>query len=139
MHHPKPPLIRPVRLLAPVLALLLLATALPGCLSMPKMLGGTGDTALTLDGDQSHEATLPTGRTLTLDMRDPSSSGYVFAGTSFDPDLLRLDGIERPAAGRVRYLFTTTAKGQSDIQIKIKKDEPGYRPDVFKRVRVTIE
>jgi hypothetical protein len=121
------------------LALLLLTMLLPGCLSMPRILGGSGDMTLTLDGEQVHAATLARGQTLTLDMRDPAASGYGFAGASFDPDLLRLEGIERLAGGRVRYLFSATAKGESDIQIKIKKDEPGYRPDVYKRVRVSIQ
>jgi len=122
-----------------LLALLLLTAALPGCLSMPKMLGGTSDVTLILDGEQVHEVTLAMGNMLTLDMRDPSLSGYVFAGTLFDPDQLRLDGIVRPDSGRVRYMFAATAKGESDIQIKIKKEEPGYRPDVYKRVHVTIK
>jgi hypothetical protein len=138
MHSHKPHTVRPLPLLA-VLALLLLTAALPGCLSMPTMLGGSEDTTLTLDGEQVHGVTLKAGRTLILDMRDPALSGYVFAGTSFDPDKLRLDGIMPQGAGRVRYLFSATAKGESDIQIKIKKDTPGYRPDVYKRVRVTIE
>ncbi|MHC1699456.1 MAG: hypothetical protein AB9900_00555 [Humidesulfovibrio sp.] len=136
MRTPQPSLLPRAALLA---ALALLLLALPGCLNMPRMLGGTGDATLVLDGEQGHEVTLRQGHTLTLDMRDPALSGYVFAGTSFAPDLLRLDGIEPRTGGRVRYLFTATAKGQSDIQIKIKKNEPGYRPDVYKRVRVTID
>jgi hypothetical protein len=138
MHTPSCP--TPWRpLLAVGLCLLLLAAALPGCARMPRMLGGSSDVNLTLDGEQVHEASLPRGRALTLEMRDPALSGYVFAGTAFDPDLLRLDGIEPQPGGRVRYLFTAKAKGETDIQIKIKKNEPGYRPDVYKRVRVTIE
>jgi len=121
------------------LALLLLTTALPGCLSMPKMLGGSGDMTLTLDGEQNFEATLAKGQVLSLDMRDPAASGYVFAGTSFDPVLLRLDGIVHQASGRVRYQFSATDKGESDILIKIRKNEPGSRPDVFKRVHVKTE
>ena len=145
MHSPKLPTSRPLPLLAPPIAsllatlALLLAVALPGCLKVPAMLGGSEDTTLTLDGEQAHVAKLARGRALVLDMRDPAASGYVFAGASFDPDLLRLDGIDRLAGGRVRYLFSATAKGESDIQIKIKKDEPGYRPDVYKRVRVSIQ
>ena len=120
-------------------ALLLLATALPGCLGMPKMLGGSGDTTLTLDGEQNHEATLARGQILSLDMRDPGTSGYVFAGASFDPTLLRLDGIVHQASGRVRYQFSATDKGESDILIKIRKNAPGSRADVFKRVHVKTE
>ena len=136
--RPRPALFtRPFAVLA--LLALLLTTTLPGCLSMPKMLGGTSDVTLTLDGEQVHEVTLAMGNMLTLDMRDPSLSGYVFAGTLFDPDQLRLEGIVRPDLGRVRYMFAATAKGESDIQIKIKKEEPGYRPDVYKRVHVTIQ
>ena len=137
--QPRPALFsRPFPLLA-LLALLLLTATLPGCLSMPKMLGGTGDVVLNLDGEQDHEVTLVMGNMLTLDMHDPSLSGYVFAGTLFNPDQLRLDGIVRPGSGRVRYMFAATAKGESDIQIKIRKEEPGYRPDVYKRVHVTIQ
>lgn len=137
MHSPKP-FTRPWPLTAALLATALLLTlALPGCLSMPAMLGGSEDTVLTLDGEQAHEVTLVQGRTLILDLRDPVASGYVFAGTAFDPERLRLDGIVPRAGSRVRYLFTATAKGESDIQIKIKKEVPGYRPDVYKRVHVT--
>jgi len=121
------------------LALCLLALTLPGCASMPRMLGGSGDANLVLDGEQLHETSLPQGRSLTLDMRDPITSGYVFAGTLFDPALLRLEGIEPRPGNRVRYQFTALAKGETDIQIKIKRNDPGYRPDVYKRVRVTIE
>jgi hypothetical protein len=103
------------------------------------MLGGSDDTLLRLDGEQLHEVRLPRGAALTLDMRDPGQSGYVFAGATFDPDLVRLLGIDPPADGRVRYLFTARAKGESDILIKIKKAEPGYRPDVYKQVHVIIE
>ena len=144
MHTPKPHPPQRLLLLAALalvlLALVLLTVTLPGCVTMPKMLGGAGgDVTLTLDGEQVHEATLAKGRTLILDMRDPAASGYIFAGTSFDPDMLRLDGIVHQVSGRVRYQFSATAKGASDIQIKIKKDVPGYRPDIYKRVRVTIE
>lgn len=103
------------------------------------MLGGSSDAVLRLDGEQLHEVRLPRGSALTLDMRDPGSSGYVFAGATFDPDQLRLLGIDPPADGRVRYQFSAKAKGESDILIKIKKAEPGYRPDVYKRVHVIIE
>lgn len=142
--HRTPPLPfvwpRASRLSLPLLALaLLLLAALPGCLSMPKMLGGSGDLTLTLDGEQNHEATLAKGQILSLDMRDPAASGYVFAGTSFDPTLLRLDGIVHQPGGRVRYQFSATDKGESDIQIKIKRNEPGNRPDVYKRVHVIAQ
>lgn len=133
------PLYRPRCLPLLVLALVLLTAALSGCVSMPKMLGGSGDLTLTLDGEQNHQATLAKGQTLILDMRDPATSGYVFAGASFDPTLLRLDGIVHQASGRVRYQFSATDKGESDIQLKIRKNEPGTRPDVFKRVHVIIE
>lgn len=125
---------------AALLAALALTTALAfGCAHMPRMLGGSGDLDLRLDGEQTHEASLPVGRALTVDMREPSLSGYVFAGTTFNPDLLRLENIEPFDGGkRVRYTFTALAEGESDIAIKIRKPEPGYRPDVFKRVRVTI-
>lgn len=121
------------------LALCLASGLLPGCLSLPRMLGGSGDATLTLDGEQDHAVTLPSGRTLALDMRDPAQSGYAFAGTSFDPALLRLEGITPQAGGRVLYQFLTTGAGEADIQIKIRKNEPGYRPEVYKRVRATIE
>jgi len=118
------------------LALLSLAAA---CGHMPRMLGGSGDVELRLDGEQLHQADLPAGRVLTLNMRDPASSGYVFAGTLFDPSLFRLDGITPVDEGkRVRYSFTTLAQGEGDITIKIRRQEPGYRPDVYKRISVTI-
>ncbi len=126
-------------ILCSALALCLLSAGLPGCARLPRYLGGSGDVTLVLDGDQIHETSLPKGRTLTLDLRDPGAKGYVFAGTSFNPALLRLDGIEPQAGGRVRYKFTATDAGQTDIQIKIKKNEPGYLHEVFKRVNVTIE
>ncbi|MBU1041733.1 MAG: hypothetical protein KKF77_11600 [Proteobacteria bacterium] len=136
MHSQKPLPLTVLPLLA--LALLLMA-ALAGCASMPQMLGGSGDLTLTLDGEQNHEATLARGQVLSLDMRDPAASGYVLAGASFDPTLLRLDGIVYQPGGRVRYQFSATDKGESDIQIKIKRKEPGSRPDVFKRVHVIAE
>jgi hypothetical protein len=110
-----------------------------GCAHMPRMLGGSGDLELRLDGEQAHEASLPVGRNLILDMRDPGLSGYVFSGTIFDTNQLRLVGIEPFDGGkRIRYTFTTLAEGESEVVIKIRKPEPGYRPDVFKRVRLTI-
>lgn len=123
--------------LALVLTLALLVLA-AGCSSMPRMLGGSGDLRLVLDGEQEHTAALPAGRLLTLDMRDPGASGYVFTGTSFNAALLRLDGIQNDEGGRVRYLFTALGPGECEVLIKIRKAEPGYRPDVFKRVRLTI-
>jgi hypothetical protein len=106
---------------------------------MPRMLGGSGDLDLRLDGEQVHEASLPVGRTLVLDMRDPGLSGYVFSGTVFDTTQLRLVGIEPVDGGaRIRYTFAALAEGESEVVLKIRKPEPGYRSDVFKRVRVTI-
>ncbi|HWR04664.1 MAG TPA: hypothetical protein VN419_11670 [Humidesulfovibrio sp.] len=127
---------RTVRLLISLACLLLLISA---CAHMPRMLGGSEDLDLRLDGEQAHEASLPVGHVMVLDMRDPGQSGYVFSGTSFDPKLLRLDGIEPYDGGRrVRYTFTSLAEGECDVVIKIKRNEPGYIPDIFKRVRVTI-
>lgn len=128
---------RTIRLLISLACILLLMSA---CASMPRMLGGSGDLDLRLDGEQAHEANLPAGRVMVLDMRDPGQSGYVFSGTSFDAKLLRLDGIEPYDGGRrVRYTFTALTEGECDVVIKIKRNEPGYIPDIFKRVRVTIE
>ena len=119
---------------------LLLALLAAGCAHMPRMLGGSADVQLTLDGEQDHTTELPLGHTLTLELRDPSKIGYVFVGTSFDASLLRLDGIVPYDDGaRVRYVFTALAQGECDVQIKIRRTEPGYRPDVYKRVRVTIQ
>jgi len=119
--------------------LVLLGVLTVGCAHMPRMLGGSGDLELRMDGEQVHEASLSVGRTLILDMRDPGLSGYVFAGTIFDTNQLRLEGIEPVDGGaRIRYTFATLAEGESEVVIKIRKPEPGYRPDVFKRVRVTI-
>lgn len=127
----------PTRFATPILLALFLFLA--ACAHMPRMLGGTGDLDLRLDGEQNHEASLPAGRVMVLDMRDPGQSGYVFSGTSFNPKLLRLDGIEPSDGGRrVRYTFTALAEGEGEVLIKIKRSEPGYIPDVFKRVRFTI-
>jgi len=125
--------------LSRILLCLAFFAALSACSYMPRMLGGSADVELKLDGEQKHATELPEGKMLTLDMRDPHASGYVFSGTSFDPALLKLDNIE-PYDGskRVRYIFTTLAEGESDIVIKIRREEPGYRPDVFKRITVTI-
>lgn len=133
---------RPVPALA-VLSLLaalaLLALLAAGCAHMPRMLGGSGNVSLRLDGEQRHEASVPAGSLLVLDMRDPGLSGYLFAGTSFDPALLRLDGIEPFEEGRrVRYTFTALAEGQCDVVIKIRRPEPGTLPDIFKHVKITI-
>ncbi|OIO01581.1 MAG: hypothetical protein AUJ49_07380 [Desulfovibrionaceae bacterium CG1_02_65_16] len=119
---------------------LALCLALAACSHVPRLLGGSPNENMRLDGEQRHEVTINVGRTLTLDMRDPGISGYLFAGTSFDPALLRLDGIEPFEGGkRMRYAFTTLAQGECDIVIKIRKPEPGYRSDVFKLIHVTIE
>jgi len=122
------------------LACLVLVSALAfGCAHMPRMLGGSGDLDLRLDGEQVHEASLAVGRTLVLDMRAPGLSGHVFSGTVFDTNQLRLAGIEPVDGGnRIRYTFATLAEGESEVVIKIRKPEPGYRPEAFKRVRVTI-
>lgn len=127
------------RLCALLACLVLLGLVASGCSHMPRMLGGSTNVDLRLDGEQKHAAELPVGSILVLDMRDPGASGYVFAGTSFDTKFLRLDGIE-PAEGgkRHRYTFTALAEGQCDIIINIRRTEPGYRPDVFKFVRVNI-
>jgi hypothetical protein len=124
-----------------LILVLVAAFALAGCSHMPRMLGGSGDLHLVLDGEQESSAELPAGRVLILDMRDPASSGYEFAGTGFDAALLRLDGIVRGEDGRVRYNFTALAPGQCDVQIKIRKQESGkrYVPDVFKIVHVTVQ
>lgn len=129
----------PRHLFALLACLVLLCLVASGCGHVPRMLGGSTNLDLRLDGEQKHQAELPVGSTLALDMRDPGASGYVFAGTSFDTRLLRLDGIE-PAEGgrRYRYTFTALAEGQCDIIIHIRKAEPGYRPDVFKFVQVNI-
>jgi hypothetical protein len=130
---------RPLAAIVPALTLAVLLLA--GCQSMPRFLGGGGgDLRLMLDGEQEHSGALHAGHLLTLDMRDPAASGYAFAGTSFDPGLLRLDGIVPGDDGRVRYHFTALAAGQCDVEIKIRKDDPGkrYRPDVFKIIHVTV-
>lgn len=129
----------PTRHILLLACLALLGTLALGCAHMPRMLGGSGDLDLRLDGEQLHEASLPVGRSLVLDMRDPGLSGYVFSGTVFDTNQLRLMGIEPVDGGaRIRYTFTALAEGESEVVIKIRKPEPGYRSDVFKRVRVTI-
>lgn len=126
--------------LARVLAVLAVLTLFTACAHIPRMLGGTPDEELRLDGEQRHEVTINVGRTLTLDLRDPRSSGYVFSGTSFDPALLRLDGIEPTDGGkRMRYVFTGLAQGEADIILKIRKPEPNYPSDVYKLIHVTIE
>jgi hypothetical protein len=125
--------------LASLFLCLTLLAGLAACSVMPRMLGGSANVDLQLDGEQQHKTELPVGKTLTLDMRDPGISGYIFAGTSFNPDLLRLDSIIPFDEGRrVRYVFTTLAEGECDIIIKIRTKEPGYRPDVFKQIKVTI-
>ncbi len=134
MRHPAPT--------ALLLALCLLALALlPGCASMPRMLGGgSGDVTLSLDGDQGHETAIDRGQTLRLDLRDPSPKGYTLAGASFDPALLRLNGIEPLEGGRLRYLFQTLHTGQTDVIIKIRRqNQPQAPQEIFKRVSVKIE
>ncbi|MDR3640506.1 MAG: hypothetical protein P4L39_04210 [Humidesulfovibrio sp.] len=130
---------RPALRLAALLLCLALPPAFAACSHIPRMLGGSANVELQLDGEQQHQTDLPVGKTLTLDMRDPGASGYLFAGTSFNPDLLRLDSIIPFEEGtHVRYVFTTLAEGQCDIIIKINRKEPGYRPDIFKMISVTI-
>lgn len=121
----------------PVLALLLFTLA--GCASMPRMLGGdASDSSIRLDGDLKHEATVVVGRLLVLDVRDPSSKGFAFAGVSFDPTMLRLEGIEEPKGeARARYQFLALVPGVTDVFIKIH--QPGKKPEVFKQVTVTVE
>ena len=110
---------------------------LGGCSTMPRMLGGAGgDATLNLDGEQKHELTLARGRSLVLDMRDPTGKGYTLAGAAFNTDHIRLEGMEQ-VEGRVRYQFTTLRSGDSDIQIKILK--AGQRPEVFKFVSVKVD
>lgn len=122
------------------LSVLILPLLLSACGHMPRvpqMLGGSPDVELRLDGEQTHQAETAAGHALVLDMRDPGSSGYTFAGAAFDTDLFRLELIE-PSGGRVRYTFRALKPGEGEIAIKITRKEPGYKPDVFKRVRVTV-
>lgn len=138
LKFPPPCHIHPARLFL-TCALLALCLAPLGCAHMPRMLGGTGDLELRLDGEQTHEASLPVGRILSLDMRDPGLSGYVFSGTVFNTSMMRLDGIEPLDGGRrVRYTFTALAEGETEVAFKIRKPDPGYRPEVFKRVKVIV-
>ncbi len=129
--------------LAPLLLLLALALALLlcSCASMPRMLGGSGgDVTLSLDGDQLHEVKVAAGRTLWLELRDPSPKGYALAGTLFDTRLLRLEGIEPREGGRLRYQLRALDLGQTDVMIKIRRlDQPGGAQEIFKRVAVTVE
>lgn len=135
---PSVPQIRLARLFL-TCALLALSLTPLGCAHMPRMLGGTGDLELRLDGEQTHEASLSVGRILSLDMRDPGLSGYVFSGTVFNTSMMRLDGIEPMDGGRrVRYSFTALAEGETEVAFKIRKPDPGYRPEVFKRVKVIV-
>jgi len=122
-----------------VLALVMLLLTLAGCAAFPHMFGGdASDTLVRLDGDQKHEATVVVGRMLVLDVRDPASKGYTFAGVSFDPTMLRLEGIDQPKGeARARYQFQTLAQGVTDVFIKIH--QPGKKPEVFKQVTVTVE
>ncbi len=121
--------------------LLTLALLLCSCASMPRMLGGGGgDVTLSLDGDQLHEAKVAAGRTLWLELRDPSPKGYALAGTLFDTRLLRLEGIEPREGGRLRYQFRALDLGQTDVMIKIRRQgQPGGAQEIFKRVAVTVE
>lgn len=125
--------------LAPLL--LALALLLCSCASMPRMLGGGGgDVALSLDGDQIHETKVEVGRTLWLELRDPSPKGYALAGTLFDTRLLRLQGIEPREGGRLRYQFRALDSGQTDVIFKIRRqDQPKGALEIFKRVAVTVE
>ena len=125
--------------LAPLL--LSLALLLCSCASMPRMLGGGGsDVSLSLDGDQLHEGKVEAGRMLFLELRDPSPKGYALAGTLFDTRLLRLEGIEPREGGRLRYQFRVLDTGQTDVVIKIRRqDQPQGAQEIFKRVAVTIE
>lgn len=129
---------RTTRLVPLALALVLLLSA---CASMPRMLGGgSGDVTLSLDGDQRHEARVDLGRTLWLELRDPSPKGYALAGTLFDTNLLRLEGIEPREGGRLRYQFRVLEPGQTEVVIKIRpQDQPRGAQEVFKRVALTIE
>jgi hypothetical protein len=130
MHNPR-------ALLIP--ALLACCLGASACAHIPRWMGGSPDIHMRLDGEQSYEATVSVGHTLSFDVRDPKAAGYMFSGTYFEPALFRMGDIVRSEdASRLTYTFTALAVGEGDILIKIKLQKPGFQPEVFKRIHVTV-
>ncbi|SKA84342.1 hypothetical protein SAMN02745704_01751 [Paucidesulfovibrio gracilis DSM 16080] len=112
--------------------------AAQGCSIMPSWVGGDpGPTELTVDGEQTFEETAYVGVPLTLDMRDPKLSGYVFAGVAFDPALLRLDSVLEEDF-RARYVFMPLRAGRGVVEVRIR-DREGGPLETYKLVQVTVE
>ena len=127
-----------VRLL-PVLGLL----ALSAC----SWLGGGSPSVLVLDGEMHFVRALDVGQTLVLDVRNPGSGGYQFAGTAFDPSILRLElntltppeQIRAGDFGRARFEFLALAPGRTDVVIKIHRPfEKDVPPEAYKVVEVRV-
>lgn len=102
---------------------------------------------LDLDNEQRFETSMQVGEKLLLDMRNPGSGGYQFAGASFDPGVVRLDRhwLEKPKEsmpgnfGRAYYEFTAIGPGVSDIIIRIHRPWENIPPETYKFVSVTVE
>lgn len=120
-------------LAACLLSLMLVA----GCSTLPTWVGGQAD-ELVLNLDREHEAKaeIQVGKRLVLDMRDPSSKGYAFVGTLFDPLIVNLENF-LTEQGRARAVFLAVKPGGTDVIVRVKRPEDKL-PDTYKRVRVTV-
>ncbi len=102
---------------------------------------------LKLDGEMRYVRDLEVGQTLTLDVRNPGAGGYEFAGTLFDPAILRLENNSlippekaRPGDfGRATFEFLALAPGWTEVVIKIHRPfEKDLPPDIYKVVEVRV-
>jgi hypothetical protein len=102
---------------------------------------------LNLDRKAVAKAAIHVGDTLVLDVRNPGSGGYEFAGAYFDPDILRLDShklIPPEQAmpgnfGRATYELVGLKPGKTLVVIKIKRPWEKKPPEQYKSVQVTVE
>lgn len=100
-----------------------------------------------LDGMRETVLTVEVGEAFVLDMRHPGLADHVFKGAVFDPTLVRLDKFlmirdedDAEDPGRVAYLFTPLAIGETSITIKVEARAGGASStEIFKQVTVVIE
>ncbi|MFW5838058.1 MAG: protease inhibitor I42 family protein [Desulfovibrionaceae bacterium] len=110
-------------------------------------LGGHGQRVeLNLDRQAVAKTSVSAGDVLVLNVRNPGSGGYQFAGAYFDPDILLLEKHqllppERAMPGdfgRATYELRALKPGRTLVVIKIKRPWEDKPPEQYKSVQVTV-
>ena len=96
---------------------------------------------IVIDDDYATMIRLERGEVLAVDMAHPLGKGYKISGTSFDPDMLRMERYleyEEDGVSRARYLFTVLMNGASDIIIKMTPLQGGAE-EVYRQITVSTD